>query len=263
MASPPKTPLRIGEVLEGARARRGLDIETVAERTKIRAKYLRALETEDWDVLPSTAYAKGFLRTYARLLGLDADALVDEYRRRVERGLEPEHLLPFAEPVLEARRRVGGLEEPPSRWRGPVLAGLAVAALAIVLVLVIAGGLGRESIHHRHRHGGAHGRSHGEHLPAGAPSGPLTLRLRALDGVQLCLVSSGRPVIDAQVLAPGSKAGPFDGRRFRLDLDSVGGGAVRLHLDGHSRKIHSRRPASYAITAGGVSRTSYGGPRCP
>ena len=242
--------------------RRGLDIETVAERTKIRAKYLRALESEDWDTLPNAAYAKGFLRTYARLLGLDADALVDEYRRRVESRLEPEHLLPFGEPVLEARRGPAGVEEP-RRWPGPFLAGFAVAALAIALVLIVAGGLDRDAAHRRHRHGGAHAHHHRHQSPAGAPSGPLALRLQTLDGVQLCLVSSGRAVIDSQALAPGSKAGPFHGRRFRLDLDSFGGGAIRLHLGPKRRKVHARRRASFIVTAGGISRTSYRGPRCP
>src|SRR5436190_7221179 len=173
MAAPPTIGLRIGEVLERARARVGLSVEDAAGRTKIRAKYLRALEAEDWETLPSTAYAKGFLRTYARLLALDADALVDEYRRRVESGAEPEHLLPFGDPVLEARRRPAGLDEPRRRWQGPFLAGLAVAALAIALVLIIAGGLGRDSSqrHHRHRGGGAHHHARGQ--PSGAPSGPL------------------------------------------------------------------------------------------
>ena len=261
MAAPPSTGLPIGEVLERARVRRGLDFETVAAETKIHVKYLRALENEDWEALPSTAYAKGFLRTYARLLGLDADALVDEYRRRVEVGVEPEHLLPFGESVLEARRRQPGLEEPPRRPR-PFLAGVAVAALVVILVLAIAGGLGRDTSRHRHHPGQRH--QHGRnHRPAGAPSGPLTLRLEALKGSQLCLVSSGRPVIDAQALSPGAQAGPFAGRRFRLDLDSPGGGALRVRLDGHGRKVHSRRRASYVITANGVSRTSYRGPRCP
>ncbi len=262
MTSPPTTGIRIGEVLERARVRRRLDIETVAAQTKIRAKYLRALETEDWETLPSTAYAKGFLRTYAQLLGLDADALVDEYRRRVEVGAEPEHLLPFGESVLEGRRRPPGLEEP-GRRPGPFLAGIAVAALVVILVLVIAGGLGRDTpSRHRHHPGGGH-RHAGNHQPAGAPSGPLTLRLDALKGSQLCLVSSGRPVIDAQSLSPGAQAGPFSGRRFRLDLDSPGGGALRVHLDGHGGKIHSRHRATYVITANGISRTSYRGPRCP
>ena len=78
------TGLPIGEVLKRARTRRKVDIHTVEEQTKIRTKYLRALENEEWDVLPGRAYAKGFLRTYAQFLGLDGDALVDEYRRTVE-----------------------------------------------------------------------------------------------------------------------------------------------------------------------------------
>ena len=62
--------MRIGEV----RARRdsGIDIAEVEERTKIRTKYLRALENEDWEVLPGRL-RKGFMRTYAHLLGLDAE----------------------------------------------------------------------------------------------------------------------------------------------------------------------------------------------
>jgi hypothetical protein len=261
MPAPPGTGIRIGEVLERARVRRGLDIEGAAEETKIRAKYLRALEAEEWEVLPSTAYAKGFLRTYARLLGLDADALVDEYRRRVESGAEPEHLLPFGDPVLETRRRPPGLEEPRRQWGGIVLAGLAVAALAVVLVLVIAGGLGREGSHRHHRH--HHGGGQGHHRPSGAPSGPLTLRLEALRGSELCLVSAGRPVIDAQALSPGAKAGPFAGRRFRLDFDSPGGGVLRVRVDGHGSKVRARHRASFVITSHGVSHASYGGPRCP
>ena len=161
--------------------------------------------------------------------------------------------------MLEARHRPPGIEEA-RRWRGPVLVGLAVAALVIVLVLVIAGGLDNDIPPHRHHGGRAH---HGHHQPSGAPSGPLTLRLETLDGVQVCLVSSGRPVIDAQALAPGSKAGPFDGRRFRLDLDSPGGGRLRLKIDGKGRRIRAHHRASYTISSRGVAHTTYKGPRCP
>src|SRR2546421_12255996 len=107
--------LAIGEVLKRTRTRRKLDIHTVEQQTKIRTKYLRALENEEWDVLPGPAYAKGFLRTYAQFLGLDGDALVDEYRRTVESSLGANAPFPFTEPVLERRRRPG--EEPPRRWR--------------------------------------------------------------------------------------------------------------------------------------------------
>ena len=73
--------MRIGASLKARAARRARDRATVEEQTKIRTALLRALESEEWDALPGHAYVKGFLRTYAQLLGLDADALVDEYRR--------------------------------------------------------------------------------------------------------------------------------------------------------------------------------------
>src|SRR5436309_7637359 len=106
--------LPIGEVLKRTRSRRKVDIRTVEQQTKIRIKYLRALENEEWDVLPGPAYAKGFLRTYAQFLGLDGDALVDEYRRTVEAALRADHGYLFSEPLLERRLRPG--EEPRRGW---------------------------------------------------------------------------------------------------------------------------------------------------
>ncbi|MEO8092294.1 MAG: helix-turn-helix domain-containing protein [bacterium] len=76
--------MRIGEALKRSRTAQGIEIREVEERTKIRTKYLRALESESWEALPDPAYAKAFLRTYAQVLGLDADALVGAYRRQVE-----------------------------------------------------------------------------------------------------------------------------------------------------------------------------------
>ena len=65
--------MRIGEVLEADPRRAPRSISAPSRsRPRSALKYLRALENEDWDVLPSPAYAKGFLRTYAQLLGLDA-----------------------------------------------------------------------------------------------------------------------------------------------------------------------------------------------
>ena len=72
----------IGNTLLEARSRRNLDIPTCEAGTKIRAKYLRAMEEEQFDVLPSPTYVRGFLRTYASFLGLDGGLLVDEYESR-------------------------------------------------------------------------------------------------------------------------------------------------------------------------------------
>ena len=62
-----------------------LDVSEIEAQTKIRAKYLRALENEEWSLLPGPTFIKSFLRTYAQALGLDGRALVEEYRLHHER----------------------------------------------------------------------------------------------------------------------------------------------------------------------------------
>ncbi len=79
----------IGSSLRDARVRQGLDLLEVEADTKIRAKYLRALEDEHFELLPGDAYVKGFLRTYADRLGLDGQLYVDEYNSRFSLAEEP------------------------------------------------------------------------------------------------------------------------------------------------------------------------------
>ncbi len=73
----------IGTTLREARVRRKLTLQQVEEDTKIRVKYLQAMENEDFDVMPGSTYVKGFLRTYATYLGLDARIVLDEYTSRL------------------------------------------------------------------------------------------------------------------------------------------------------------------------------------
>jgi cytoskeleton protein RodZ len=72
----------IGNSLREARVRQGLEYPQIELATKIRAKYVRALEDEQFGVLPAQPYVKGFLRTYAEFLGLDGQLYVDEYNSR-------------------------------------------------------------------------------------------------------------------------------------------------------------------------------------
>ncbi|HWX08444.1 MAG TPA: helix-turn-helix domain-containing protein, partial [Gaiellaceae bacterium] len=72
----------IGNSLREARVRQGLEYPQVELATKIRGKYIRALEDEQYGVLPAQPYVKGFLRTYAEFLGLDGQLYVDEYNSR-------------------------------------------------------------------------------------------------------------------------------------------------------------------------------------
>jgi cytoskeleton protein RodZ len=67
----------IGSSLREARIRQGIDFPALEQGTKIRAKYLRALEDERFELLPAHTYVKGFLRSYADFLGLDGNLYVD------------------------------------------------------------------------------------------------------------------------------------------------------------------------------------------
>src|SRR3954454_6650309 len=94
----------IGQTLREARMRARIDISELEAETKIRAKYLRALENEEWDLLPGPTYVKSFLRSYAESLGLDGRLLVEEYKLRHERLSEGE-LQPISPRSTRERRR--------------------------------------------------------------------------------------------------------------------------------------------------------------
>ncbi len=78
-----------GKLLRQARERAGISIEAVATQLRVRAPYLIAIEADDISALPGTAYALGFVRSYARFLELDADALVERFRREVDAPKNP------------------------------------------------------------------------------------------------------------------------------------------------------------------------------
>ena len=108
-----------------------IDISEVEVGTKIRAKYLRALENEEWDLLPGPVYVKSFLRTYGDFLGLDSRLLVDEFKRRYERPSDQEFRA-MATTTRERDRRSSG----PSRLGGALLAPRSVIVVALIVIVV-------------------------------------------------------------------------------------------------------------------------------
>jgi Helix-turn-helix domain len=84
----------IGNSLREARLRQQLDFPELEQQTKIRSKYLKALEDEKFDLLPAPTYVKGFLRNYADALGLEGQLYVDEYNSRFITGEEDVPLRP-------------------------------------------------------------------------------------------------------------------------------------------------------------------------
>jgi helix-turn-helix protein len=118
----------IGNSLREARERQGLGYPEIELATKIRAKYIRALEEEDFTSIPGDAYIRGFLRTYADYLGLDSDVYVDEYASRFITSWRDEL------PPRPERRRVPRRERPFERRA--VL--LVLAGIVVVTALVFA-----------------------------------------------------------------------------------------------------------------------------
>ena len=88
----------IADTLRLARQELGQDLRTVAQVLCIRYTYLEAIEKGDFGSLPGTAYAIGFLRTYAEFVGLDGEQIVERFKREVQ-GVEPVQELVFPEPV--------------------------------------------------------------------------------------------------------------------------------------------------------------------
>ena len=133
----------IGNSLREARLRKELDFPEAELGTKIRAKYLRALEDENFDQLPAPTYVKGFLRTYADYLGLDGQLYVDEYNLRYASGDE----------VLERRIRRGSTARPPRQRHRRLernVVWFTLLGIAAVTALVIAawryGGSGHQTL---------------------------------------------------------------------------------------------------------------------
>ena len=118
----------IGSTLRETRVRRKTTLQQAEDDTKIRVKYIQAMENDDFDLMPSAAYVKGFLRTYADYLDLDANVIVEEYRSRFEPNEEHE---PF-----------GGnsaLGRPHAHRRRNTLTFIAVICLLIIGVLYVIG----------------------------------------------------------------------------------------------------------------------------
>ncbi len=133
----------IGNSLREARKRQQLDLTEVEQATKIRGRYLQALEEESFDVLPAQTYVKGFLRTYADYLGLDGQLYVDEFNSRYSVGEDVSR-----EPLVA--RRASGVHSRHRRLerRGVLLAlgGIAAVCGLVIAAFTFSGGGERQRI---------------------------------------------------------------------------------------------------------------------
>ena len=118
----------LGNNLREARQNRRIDLVIAEQDTKIRSKYLAALETEEFDVLPGPVFVRGFLRTYSRYLGLDPQLFVDEYNARFGRFEEVE------DPASPALGRPGLAQQRMQRGRMTMRIIVIVSLVAVALL---------------------------------------------------------------------------------------------------------------------------------
>ena len=249
--------MQIGQTLRDARLQRGIDLNEVQRVTKIRVQYLRAMEEDQWEAIPSPDDARNFLATYARFLDLDEAALLEKYRPPGE-GQER------AEPVSRGVIRPGGRDAGGRhRPRGAVLVALAAAALLVLGVVVVAS-LGSSSDNEngqraQSRTGTA---SSTGTTTTSAPRSELSVQLSATADVWVCLVDdSGQSLVNGLTLTTGQSQGPFTGRGFEVRF---GNGSVQMTVNGEAASIPpSASPVDYRIGSSGVKPLAPGsGPTC-
>jgi hypothetical protein len=236
----------IGATLREARSRRKADLVEVEAATKIRVRYLRAMENEQWDVLPGGPYTRGFIRTYAGYLGLDGERLAEEYQRSAGSS-DGERAPRRVEPVASAAR-AGRAPRIPGR----VLAVVVSLGLVGLLVAIgLTGGDGDEAAAPAPaaKPNGDGGQAGGGRTNVAALPG-VTVRLAATAEVWVCLLDSDEePAVDGEILEPGDEAGPFRAEGFTA---AFGNGEVELTVDGkRTGTPPSASPVGYEIESDG------------
>jgi cytoskeleton protein RodZ len=246
----------IGDTLREARMRQGLDIADLEARTKIRAKYLRALENEEFSMLPGSTFVRTFLRTYAEMLGLDAHLLLDEYRARYEPRdeLETASIGPPAASRRERPRR--GAPGPP----GPamiVLLGV-VAVIGLLLILGLTGG-DDNSKENAQTNTAAKKKKPApkKKKPKPVPAS-VTLRVKTQFPTYACVDTGQGTAILYQGTIDGSRT--FKGKRLRVNL---GKSSVQLTSNGKNVPVQqTANPVGFEFTPKGHKDLAVGQRPC-
>jgi len=232
-----------------------IDISEVEARTKIRAKYLRAIENEEWDLLPGPVYVKSFLRTYGDYLGLDSRMLVDEFKRRYERPSDHD-VRPVASLTARERERMRGAPRGGRRFHIPPQAVIGLILVCVVVALyVIGSGSGAKppAINTRTA---SHQRTKSTTKPVvkPKPAAPTsaTLELTPTGAVYVCVEShNGKQLIPGVIYNAGQTI-PTERRRELLV--TLGNASVQLKVNGKSYPVaQSSTAIGLKVTPAGVS----------
>jgi cytoskeletal protein RodZ len=217
--------------------RRQIDYPQAEAAIKIRGKYLRALEEEQFDLLPAETYVKGFLRTYAEFLGLDGQLYVDEYNSRFVTG--EDHEARRAQP-----RRSTAKPQRRSRRTETSIVLIALAAIAILTVIVISAWTSGN----KKPPSAAHLRNV-VHRPKVTPPLLSVTALRGSTHVTARLGSATGTIRFDGTLQKGDDALAIRGKRLWVTIDSPEN--VRLAVRGTRVHVPGLRPRVIVVTATG------------
>jgi cytoskeleton protein RodZ len=238
----------VGMILREARNRRKVELSEVEASTRIRLRYLRAIEDEEWDVLPGGVYTRGFIRTYAGFLGLDGERLAEDYRQ----GVEGWRSAPDQQASTERRDvRAGRRALRPRTIPLTALAVLFVIAVAVLVIVAIPdGGGGGEPASVSPPN--AASQDQGKPVTQPAPREPsVSVWLAASAEVWVCVLDAkGDPLVNGQILEAGAEEGPFRSGSFTV---SFGNGEVSMRIDGREAEIPATpSPIGYSIDSSGA-----------
>src|SRR5215211_1344956 len=256
---------QIGESLREARTRQGIELADAQAATKIRARFLNAMEAERWELLPGPAYARGFLHTYAEFLGLDADALVKEYAQTLKPADQPATDEPQADSLTEPLvTHAPGAPRRPLGASPAMLAALAAAAIVgflVILGLTVGsdnGGRGegqkKQSAAHTNGGGASTSKAPASETTTTQPA-QVSVRLDPTGTVWVCLVDSrGRDLVDGETLTAGEARGPFQAQAFKV---TFGNGEIDMDVNGKPFDVPLlAEPQGFGITSQGVQELS-------
>jgi hypothetical protein len=229
----------IGSSLREARLRQGVEFGEAEQATKIRSKYLRALEEEQFDVLPAETYVRGFLRAYAEFLGLDGQLYVDEFNSRfVANAEEPVRAPRRASPRARQQRRVES--------RGVLFALLGIAAVTGLIIVAWRYGGGERSPVLPTASGLTTAQP-----PVSIGPAPALLSIRGLRGSSLVQVrarsANGRPLY-AGTLERGAVQRFRNPKQLWLKIDAPAN--VRVVVAGHTVVLRRGRPLTAVVAHG-------------
>lgn len=121
----------LGQLLRKAREQRGYTLDHIQEMTKIRKRYLEAIEEGDYKVLPGSFYVRAFVKSYAEAVGLDAEEILRLYQKELPRP--PSAEVTAHEPMVLSRRRrvqnsdrIGRIVVSVLMWAFPILIGVVI-----------------------------------------------------------------------------------------------------------------------------------------